>query len=139
MRKHRFQSGFTLITAIFLLVVVALLSVYMINFRSVQQSTLVYGVQGARAMSAARTGLEWGIYQAFRNGVCNTGDPPFSTSGAGSLDTFDIRVACTFTDHVEGPSTVRTYQLTSSAQVGNFGTLDYVYRSLQASVSVQPP
>ncbi len=111
----------------------------MINFRNVQQSTLVYGVQGARAMSAARTGLEWGIHQALRNNVCNLANPSFKTSGAGSLNTFSIDVTCSFSDHIEGPLTVRTYQLRSSAQVDTFGTLDYVYRELQASVSIQPP
>ena len=133
------QKGFTLITALFLLVVVAFLSVYMINFSSVQHTTLVYGVQGARAMSGARTGLEWGIHQAIRNDVCNSSNPAFNTSGADRLDTFSIRVACSFTDHFEGSVRVRTYVLTSSAEVGTFGTLDYVYRSLQASVSGQPP
>lgn len=133
------QKGFTLITALFLLVVVALLSVYMIKFSSVQHTTLVYGVQGARAMSAARTGLEWGIHQAIKDDACSSSNPAFNTSGAGRLDTFSIDVACSFTDHVEGSVTVRTYVLTSSAEVGTFGTLDYVFRSLQASVSRQPP
>ena len=139
MSKVILQKGFTLITALFLLVVVALLSVYMINISSVQHTTLVYGVQGARAMSAARTGLEWGIHQAIRNDVCNSSNPAFNTNGAGKLDTFSIDVTCSSTDHDEGAVTVRTYVLTSSAQVGSFGTLDYVYRSLQASVSRQPP
>ena len=139
MSRPAFQTGFTLVTAIFLLVVVASLSVYMINFRSVQQQTLLYGVQGARAMSAARTGLEWGIYQAIKNEVCPTSNLTFNTSGAGSLDTFGIEVTCTSTEHDEGLVTVRTYQLTSSAEIGSFGTLDYVFRRLQASVSIQPP
>ena len=46
------QAGFTLITALFLLVVVAGLSVYMITIRNVQQSTVVFAQQGARAMQA---------------------------------------------------------------------------------------
>ena len=145
MIRSKLQSGFTLITALFLLVVVALLSVYMINFSSVQHTTLVYGVQGARAMSAARTGLEWGIYRTITAApvppICaNTPvTSTFSTNGAGSLDTFNITVVCQFSDHFEGVTPVRTYQFTSSAQVGTFGTLDYVFRSLQASVSTPPP
>ncbi len=130
------QSGFTLLTALFLLVVVALLSVYMINFSGVQHSTLVYGVQGARAMQAARSGLEWGIYRAFDTGACPAGS--FSTSGAGSLDNFNINVSCTFSDHTESGVSIRTFRLTSSASTGTFGSLDYVFRSLQATVSNQP-
>ena len=133
------QSGFTLLTALFLLVVVALLSVYMINFSSVQHSTLVYGVQGARAMQGARSGLEWGIYQAINTGVCPSGS--FSTNGAGSLDNFTISVSCTSSDHREqgAPLPIRTFRLTSSASIGTFGSLDYTYRELQATVSNPPP
>lgn len=138
--RHRItQTGFTLITALFLLVVVALLSVYMINFSSVQHTTLVYGVQGARAMQAARTGLEWGINRSITNSACPTSPTTFSTSGAGQLDSFQIRVECNSSDHYEGSIPVRTYRLVSSAQVGTFGSLDYVFRSLQASVSTPPP
>lgn len=131
------QSGFTLITALFLLVVVAVMSVYLINFSSVQHSTLVYSVQGARAMQAARTGLEWGIYQSITSGNCAAGS--FSTSGAGSLDNFNITVTCAPSDHTESGVLIRTFRLTSSASTGAFGSLDYVFRSLQATVSNQPP
>ena len=61
------QKGFTLIAAIFLLVVVAALVGYMTNIRVVQQTTLLYGVQGARAMQAARSGVEWGIHESIVN------------------------------------------------------------------------
>ena len=61
MKTLRRQSGISLITAIFLLVVVALLVVYITNIRVVQQTTLLYGVQGARATNAAQSGIEWGI------------------------------------------------------------------------------
>lgn len=131
------QSGFTLITALFLLVVVAVMSVYLINFSSVQHTTLVYSVQGARAMQAARTGLEWGVYQSITTGNCASDS--FSTSSAGSLDNFNIVVACTPSDHTEGVVLVRTFRLTSSASTGVFGSLDYVFRRLQATVSIEPP
>lgn len=131
------QSGFTLITALFLLVVVAVMSVYLINFSTVQHTTLVYSVQGARAMQAARTGLEWGVYQVITTQNCNAGS--FSTSGAGSLDNFNITVTCVPGDHPESGVPIRTFRLTSSASTGAFGSLDYVFRSLQATVSNQPP
>ncbi|RLC56216.1 MAG: agglutinin biogenesis protein MshP, partial [Chloroflexi bacterium] len=50
MTPLRRQTGFTLITAIFLLVVIATLVVYMTNIRVAQQTTVLYGVQGARAI-----------------------------------------------------------------------------------------
>jgi len=132
------NRGFTLITALFLLIVVALLSVYMINFRSVQQSTVVYGLQGARALQAARAGLEWGVYDGINND-CLSSPSTFTVPGVAALQAFTIVVNCTFSEHFEGITRIRTYRLTATAQTGAYGTLDYVYRSLQSTVSVQPP
>ena len=137
--KRAYNAGFTLVTALFLLVVVALLSVYMINFSGVQHTTLVYGLQGARAMQAARAGIEWGVYETIfldnSNGVCNTA--PVTTTF--QVDGFSVEVRCSESDHIESTETITTYQITSEASTGNFGTLDYVFRRLQASVSIQPP
>lgn len=134
----RLSNGFTLLAALFLLVVLALLSVYMINFSAVQHTTLVYGVQGARAMQAARAGLEWGIYESIENTNC-AASTAFNTAGAGSLDNFNIQVDCTLSTHIEGATTITTYHFVSSADTGVYGTLDYVFRRLEATASIQPP
>lgn len=126
--------------ALFLLVVVALLSVYMISLRSVQQQTLVYGVQGARAMQAARTGLEWGIYRSLAANACPAAGLVFTLPDA-TLSAFTITVGCTSSAHVEGATTINTFQLRAVAQTNAiaFGSLDFVSRQLDASVSRQPP
>ena len=133
------QSGFTLVTALFLLIVVSLLSVYLINFRNVQQSTVVFGQQGARAMQAAHTGIEWGIYESVVNGSCPMLPPPAFTATGTALSAYNISVECFKSEHTEGALLITTYRLTSTAQTGTYGTLDYVYRSMQATVSIQPP
>jgi MSHA biogenesis protein MshP len=132
------QTGFTLITAIFLLVVIATLSVYMLNMRSVQHQTLVYGVQGARAMQAARAGIEWGIYESIVGNNCVTTNPAFNAPGA-VISAFDIELDCTPSTHSEGATTIIVYQLTATATTGTYGTLDFVSRRLQATVSDVPP
>jgi len=138
------QSGFTLITAIFLLVVVALLSSYIVTLRSVQQSTLIYGVQGARAMQAARTGIEWGIYKALPPGTPATNSECSALSqeftGSGAIENFRINVTCIESPgHFEGNLEIIAYRLTSTAETGTYGTLDYVSRRLQATISTKPP
>ena len=132
-------SGFTLITAIFLLSVVAVLSVYMINARVVQQTTLVYSLQGARAMQAARAGIEWSIYNSIVSGICS--NTSFTTpTTVPALSAFLVTLTCSSSMHVEaGAPPITTYRLTSTATTSVYGTLDYVYRSLEASVSRQPP
>ncbi len=131
----RLQDGFSLITAIFLLVVVAALVAYVTNIRVVQQTTLLYGVQGARATQAARSGVEWGIYQSIVNGSCigstSFTDPAFAG--------FNIEVQCGQTTHIEGITPIDTFQLTTIASTGSYGSLDYVQRRIQATVSQDPP
>ena len=136
LRPGACQSGFTLVTALFLLVIVSLLGVYLINFRKVQQSTVVYGQQGARPMHAAHTGIEWGIYESVVNGNCA---PNAFTATGIALSAYNISVNCSSSAHTEGAVLITTYRLTSTAQTGIYGTLDYVYRSMQATVSIQPP
>ncbi|MFT5221225.1 MAG: MSHA biogenesis protein MshP [Planctomycetota bacterium] len=140
-RRSLKQSGFTLVAAIFLLVVVAGLVVHMVNLRAVQQTTLVYGVLGARAMQAARSGIEWGISNHQVAGIpCTT--TSFSP-GAAVLSNFNVTVSCTQTSHSEGDNlvpanTIITYRITSIATTGVFGSLDYVQRRLQSTVSKAP-
>jgi MSHA biogenesis protein MshP len=138
--KQSQQSGFTLITSIFLLVVVALLMSYIVSLRTVQQVTLVYGVQGARAIQAARAGLEWGIYQATSVGVASCLPLSGDFSGAGDISTFTINVTCDSTSgHIEGIQDTTIFNLTSTATIGTYGSLDHVFRRLQTTVSPEPP
>lgn len=131
------QRGFSLVTAIFLLTVVAALVVYMVNLRGAQQATLLYGVQGARAMQAARSGIEWGIYRALNNPGCPAAST--LTFGGTALGAFSVDVSCNESTHTEGVIPVTVYQLTAIARSGTFGTLDYVQRRLQVTVSRDPP
>ena len=132
------DSGFTLITAIFLLVVVASLSVYILRLSAVQQSTLVYSVQGARAMQAARAGIEWGIYESIIKTNCTTANPVFNATG-NAISGFDIKLECAPSTHIEGTTPIIVYRLISTATTGTFGTLDYVSRRLEATISEPPP
>ncbi len=131
------QTGFTLIAAIFLLVVVAGLVAYAINIRVVQQTTLVYGVQGARALQAARSGLEWGIARSFTLNACPA--PAAFVIPDTALNAFNVTVTCTETAHTEGATTIEAYRLTSTATSGGFGTLDFIQRGMLATVSLDPP
>ncbi len=136
MKRRCSETGFSLITAIFLLVVVAGLIVYMTNIRVVQQNTLLYGVQGARALNAARTGIEWGIYEMMVVSVTGT----CFGSTTHTIEGFNVTVTCTSSTHEEGiVNDIITYQLTSIATSGAPSTLDYVRREIQAKVSISPP
>ncbi len=132
---RRRLAGFSLIAALFLLVVVAGLVIFIANIGAVQHTTLLYGVQGARASQAARSGIEWGIHRSIVVNSCAATTNITHAAFAG----FNIEVQCSRTTHLEGGTTIDTFDLVAIATSGTYGTLDYVQRRIQATVSVDPP
>ena len=87
------QSGVGLVTAIFLLVVLAGLAVAMVGVYTAQQASSNLDLQGARAYQAARAGLEWGLHRQLRSASCaarSTVGMPAATSLSG----FSVIVRC---------------------------------------------
>lgn len=147
---RRLQRGFSIATAIFLIVVLALLGVFIVSITSIQQSSQQIDLQGVRAYQAARAGIEWAAFQvldpnnALNPATCNTtvtcpGGGPTSTDPlpalAGSLSGFTGTVACTMTSTTEGNREIRVFAITSTASSGTVGTPGYVNRQLQATLS----
>jgi MSHA biogenesis protein MshP len=63
------QCGFLLVTAIFLLVVLASLGAFILTISGTQQTSSALDVQGARAYQAARAGIDWASYQLIQTGT----------------------------------------------------------------------
>ena len=55
--------GFAIVSAIFIVVVLAALGAFIVNVSTTQQIGSGLDVQGVRAYQAARSGIEWGIYR----------------------------------------------------------------------------
>jgi MSHA biogenesis protein MshP len=116
------QGGFTIVTAIFLLVVLAMLGAFMLSVTGLQQSSSVLDVQGVRAYQAARAGVEWGAFQALdpNNAIGSPALPTCPTSPthltmAGSLSPFTVTVTCSATSTTEGNRNVGTYLIVATA------------------------
>jgi len=62
-RSVKSQSGFLLVTAIFLLVILAALGAFILTISGTQQTSSALDVQGSRAYQAARAGIDWASYQ----------------------------------------------------------------------------
>lgn len=144
------QNGFALVTAIFLLVVLAALGGFIVNIFTSQQQTSALDLQGERAYQAARAGIEWGAYQiadpenrnygkiaaSFTLQYACAGAPATLNGLGGSLAGFTVNVTCGFSDHAEGGNTIRVYQLTSTATAGGaVGNKDYVERRIDLTTS----
>jgi MSHA biogenesis protein MshP len=90
----RREAGVGIVTAIFLLVVLAGLGVAMVGVYTAQQASSNLDLLGARAYQAARAGLEWGIFQV-RQATPNCQDRTSFPMPAGtSLTGFTVVVNC---------------------------------------------
>lgn len=127
------QRGVALVVAIFLLVVLAALGVYMVTMSGVQSRTPVLGLQGARAYQAARSGAEWGIYEAEQP------TPSCSASTTFPIGNFSVTVHCTQEPssgkYHEGNLSYYVYQISALAEYGTYGSADYVSRRVELRVS----
>ena len=108
----RAQRGFTLVSGIFLIVILFLLSAYLIGFRVQQDSTLALDVLGTRAYAAARSGAEWGAYNSLRNGACAASTP---VTFSGTLAGYTATVTCSRSAYDEGGTTVSMDTIVANA------------------------
>jgi MSHA biogenesis protein MshP len=134
------QRGFSIVTAIFLIVVLAALGAFAVSMFRVQQTSAAFDELGARAYQAAQAGIEWGAWQVLRNGGACAGATNLPLPG--SLVSFTVTVNCTSTTHTEAGNPVTIYRLTATACNQPAGGAcpnpapgpDYVERQVQAAV-----
>lgn len=91
---RRVRRGFSLVSAIFLLIVLSALGVAMVNISTTQHASSALDVQVARAYQAARAGIEWGLFQQLRAGAACSGTPNSFTPPAPTLSAFTVTVIC---------------------------------------------
>ncbi len=132
--RYHNQAGFTLVQAIFAVVVLSLLALAMMRLIGVQSATSVMAVQQARAYQAARSGLDWGAARASAAVAAGTADDS-ECNGNFDADDFTVTVSCTsqsFTEGTTGP--YKIYRLSASAVYGTIGSVDYVKRTAEVKV-----
>lgn len=140
----QYQRGFSLPTAIFLLVLLAGLGAVMATLFTVQRQSSALDVLGERAYQASRAGIEWGAFQVlpasqatFATACRSAGASQTISPLTGTLAEFTVNVECGATSHVDATDTVWVYKLTSSAsgiQNASPGDPDYVERVMQTTI-----
>lgn len=117
------MRGFSLVTGIFLLVVMSALGAFMVIFTGLQQNTVQIDVLGVRAYYAARAGINWGIYRALDpENTIAPGAAAFAACPTGTINTmsgslapFTVIVGCTLSSATEANREIRVYQITATA------------------------
>lgn len=115
--------GFSIVTAIFLIVVLAALGAFMVVFTGLQQKTVQADVEGVRAYYAARAGINWALYRALDpDNTIAPGAAAFAPCPAGTINTmggslapFTVVLSCNVTPATEANREIRVYQITATA------------------------
>ncbi len=146
---QRIQRGFSLVSAIFLLVVIAALGTFAVTLSTTQHQSAALDVMGSRAYQASRAGIEWAAFQITQSSVpvvgsgvaaaCQDGTPlplqPALPAGT-QLSAFSVNVACSAVQYVDGASgwlyQVSSVAATQGLAAGNPG---YVERQMQVSIA----
>ena len=123
------QAGFTLVQAIFIVVVLAFLGLAMMRLSGVQNFTSVFSLQGSKAFQAARSGLEWGAVRASSGLSCNS-------SPGMTIEGFDVTVTCSSSVFIESGLSTTVYHLNATATFGSYGNPDFVSRRLEMKMAL---
>ncbi|PPD35516.1 MAG: pilus assembly protein MshP [Methylomonas sp.] len=127
------QQGFSLVMAIFILVVVGLLGGYMLRLGGVQLSTFNQTLQGAKAYQAARAGIEWGIARISNGGSCADISAQTAMSFTG-LQGFSVRMICSSQTFSEADRNLTVFRLSALSQFGDYTNSEYTARQLEVTM-----
>ena len=144
----RLRYGFALMAAIFVLVVLSAIAVYLLTVSIGQVAASAQDEQGTRAYQAARAGVEWGAYQVLRNSSGNFAATTCPAGGSTTLSlgtlgapagAFAATVECTRTVETEAGVAVSIYVLKSTgcndSPCPGSPNATYVERQLQLIVA----
>lgn len=120
-------SGFAIVSAVFLVVIIGALGAYLTALSSTQRTTAGQTVSASRAYYGAKAGLDWAIQRAIGANTC-AASSSFALSGAG-FEGITVVVSCVSTTY---PG---VFYIVSQASYGTYGTADYAQRRVAASVS----
>lgn len=131
--KTSLQRGFSLVSAIFLLVVVAALGAFAVTISTTQHQSEAMEVMSARAYQAALAGIEWATFNVVNLQPVSAAAPwagcvpGAAVVAGGNLAAFAITVNCNAVSAVEGASTIWIYDVSAVAITGGApGNVNYI-------------
>ena len=115
-------NGFTLVSAVFILVVLAALGAAMAKVSVRQHLGSAAEFEAVRAQQSARAGLEWAVFQVLRSPPPPAAAPAcfaVTSFAPAGLSNFTVTVNCTRTPAsgsvADGPTALAFYQLVANA------------------------
>lgn len=139
-RRRRRSRGVSLVTAIFLLIVLSGIGAAVVSLTTAQHTSSAYDVLGARAYEAARSGVDFAMYDLAINKRCVTSNLALPATLAG----FTVTVQCVQTQMLmaDGSTDLKPVRITATACNQPAGGAcpnpapgaDYVQRVVQATL-----
>lgn len=121
------QKGFSLIGALFLLIVVGALLLVLARTIAVEDRESILSVLSNQAYFASRSGMEWSSVAAL-NGSCGVNTQ--------TIEGFSVTTSCSATTNIdEGGTLYDVFTLTSTATKGSKATGTLVGRTLRGAVT----
>lgn len=144
-RRRQASSGFALVNAIFLLLLMAALAALVANFSTTQHAGSAMDVQGSQAYQAARAGIEWGVYRQLVDGSCAAATsfiPPAPTLSGYTVTVSCVATVLNGTKQTGAATSITVHQVTANACnqpvvgscPGTAGGAHYIERQLQVKL-----
>ncbi|OAI52022.1 hypothetical protein AYO46_06850 [Betaproteobacteria bacterium SCGC AG-212-J23] len=115
----RRAQGFVLVLAIFLIVTLAAVGVYLVTVSTGQSQAISQDVAGTRAYQAARAGIEWGTYRRLISNSCV--NAPGTAVALPGIPGYCAVVVCAQvgTTETEGSASISVYRVTATGCNGS--------------------
>jgi MSHA biogenesis protein MshP len=120
------QKGVTLVGALFIIVIMALLGTGLLQLFTTSQQSVGQEITSVKAYFAAHSALQWSMYEATYAGGASTGSNTLTFSNAGLANTTadtDIQL-----NNIEGRN---FYTINASGYFGSSTDREYSQRTLQ--------
>lgn len=133
------DKGFTLVSAIFILVILSLVGSFIVKVSTLTQRSQNLAILGTRAFFAAKSGIQWGIFKVTDgSGPYNCpASPTIMNLTQGTAAGFTVEVSCAQNSFTERGKNYNVFIITALGRFGASTDLDYVSRRLFVRV-VQP-
>lgn len=128
------QSGVSIVTAIFLIVVLSLMGAGMVSLLTTSQQSISQEYTSAKSYMAGRSCLQWGMYQAIYATANGSYTNNFNNT---NFNLFNTRCNTTEINIIDNDG-LRFFNIESAAEFGNLQTPEYSQRTLRLQFQPSP-
>ena len=133
--RARNQAGFSIMIVVVLLVLLATIGGFLATTGTVPHVAAALSQAGVQGWFAARSGLEWAVFDALDSGSCPSASfqPPGSAFAG-----LNVAISCNFSSVSEGSNVYNVYVITATATRGSAGAPDRASRTIRAKITNAP-